>query len=154
MKQIVFTSRIPCDSEAATPSLELEKIQAARGRHSACGVSSLLVRRGDRLLGVLEGGRAYVDRMWAALAKDGLLDDVHVLLDHPILCREYSEVALSLIEVETLSPRPTWADKDLLDLDLRAAKRVLKSLRAFHGLHTEPARESHLRSVQVGPLRA
>lgn len=165
MKQVIFTSRLTSEpsapatvapshaSASGQPSL-LSKVQAARRRHSACGVSSLIVRQGDLLLGALEGGRIYVDRMIAALANDGLLDQLNVLIDRPLQYREYSEVALSLIEAETLTPRPTWAGKDFATLDLRAAKRILKGLRAFHGLHAEPARESHLRSVQVGPLRA
>ncbi|SEF75871.1 hypothetical protein SAMN05421819_1080 [Bryocella elongata] len=164
MKQVLFLSRIAAESTLQTPGVQVSgtqepselllKFQAARSRHSACGVSSVMVRQGDHLLGVLEGGLAYVDRVMAALAKDGLLNELHVLADKPILCREYSEVALSLIEVQTLCPAPSWASKDLSTIDLRSAKRILKSLRAFHGLHAAPVRESHLRSVQVGPLRA
>lgn len=161
MKQLLFCSRFSLDSSATLASAAqspdaptlLGKVKAARIRHSACGVSSILVRQGDRLLGVLEGGDPYVDRMWAALAKDGLLEELKILAEKPVHDREYSEVALSLVEVDTLEPRPAWADKNLMELDTRAARRILGNLRAFHGLHAEPARESHLHSVSVGPVR-
>jgi hypothetical protein len=127
MKQVVFLSRIlpepgtPAELPSATSSSLLSKIRAARTRHSACGVSSLLVRQEDCLLGTLEGSPIYVDRMLASLAKEGLLDDLQVLADQPIQHREYSEVALSLIEVEALAPAPAWTGQDIATMDLRTA---------------------------------
>jgi hypothetical protein len=159
MKQILFCSRVSLPSAASEISSPAGDalhacLKTARSRHSACGVSSLLVRHGDSLLAALEGAHTYVDRMFAALLQDGLLDPPRILADNPIGRREYSEIALGLIEVDTLSPQPAWASKPLHAMDARAARRVLKSLRAFHGLHAAPARESFLHSVQVGSLKA
>lgn len=160
MKQLLFRSRIAPASASPVPPADprlpsatfLDRIKAARGRHSACGVSSLIVRQGDQLLGVLEGASAYVDRMVGPLLQDGLLAEMQVLEERAIDARQYSEVALSLVETDTLSPRPSWAEAGLATLDLRAARKALKSLRAFHGLHAEPVRASHLHQAADGIL--